>query len=789
MIQKSSLLTTYIVLGTMFLLLVPIAGNLNQSTQISLNNSIVTSTLMEYTPTVFAEPIYDSDTLSFIKSTRNIDSNNVTSTEQIYFKLGALRILDPTLSNLSTQVKDYWISQLLSFQRSTGGFGHWKHDRSGMSATHMALQSLSWLGYSGLNTTLIKSYLDRNQNSLTDGFNSYLSDTDSDVHATYLAIKSYQLIGEAPDNTTAVIEYFKRAQNGDGGFGLQTNNEKGIYWTSKITVTQDAIFGLNVLGDAAVDPGAALDFIKGLQLIGSGGFVNDMVAVIDSSAYTAAALETIYFLGDTPVNATSAKEYIYNLENLDGSFRLSPTSIDGSLRATYYSVFALSALGYKPTDVLGTIDYVLNTPTTDGYGGVPGESPTLRETFDAVYSHVLLGEVPTNKQGIINFVAAYRNPDGGYGTSKSFTESTLRALEIYNLLGDSIPNPSETITFLKSLQLPSGGFVKATGETTAYIVSTYRAVRALQILGNQPDDSLAAIAFIKGIQNGDGGFGGFVGDTSDVTDTYRAVSALNILGSVPTDTQDTITFLQNSQNLDGGFRRSVLDTVLPKNVSNIIHTYSAMRALNILDANAFNISTLYNYLLTVKNFDGGYAEHPQFTSDNSYTFVTLYLLRNFHVYSGFKASIEDNLNSERTSFENYNVSIGGVLGNFEYNITNWNSTMSFANTGVLQEEGQVVIDTSMLVNGTYTISIFIRDPTSAQIQIDLDLLINRSSNTTTTTSTTTETSTTTQTDTGTTTPTPTNTIPPLDMNLIIILGGIAAVAALGIVLGIRSRKK
>ncbi|MFW9813127.1 MAG: prenyltransferase/squalene oxidase repeat-containing protein [Candidatus Thorarchaeota archaeon] len=627
MVQVHTVIKMGLVIGLLVLLSVPIVDMSQRSNNVTQEFSNTPS------PSVNLAQVYDSSTLNFVNMTRNIDGNDAVSIEQIFFRIGTLKILDPALSSLSPSEVSYLISQVLSFQRSSGGFGNWKGDRSSVSPTHMALQVLDWLGYSGLNNTAIEQYLDRLQNTLTDGFNSHLLDTDSDVHSSYHAIRSYELIGSAPTNVTAVVEYFRRAQNLDGGFGLQTNNEKGIFWTSRATVTQDALLGLAVYGAEAGNPTAALNFVQGLQLIDSGGYVNQIDILSTSASYTAAALDSIYYLNGTALNITSVTNYLYSLETLNGGFRYNPISTDSSLIGTYFAVHALSILGESPTNITATIDYVSHPPISDGYGGVPGDSPSLRETFDAVYTQILMDQIPDNVQGIIDYVASYRNPDGGFGLTGSFVESTLRALETYDLLGVAFPSPSETITYLQNLQQPNGGFVKTAGDTTAFVVSTYRAVRALEILEALPLNVNNAISFLQGIQNGDGGWGGFIGDTSDVTSTYRAVRGLDILNSQPLNPNQAITFLQSSQNADGGFRRSQFDNVRPNNVSHAIYTYSAVRALHILGTAPLDLIGAHDYITSLQNLDGGYAEHPGFTSNIAYTYTSVFLLSNFDLYT------------------------------------------------------------------------------------------------------------------------------------------------------------
>lgn len=721
------MLKTSVVITVITLLMMPYLGTIS-------SNQFIDSNIVEIEkwepgsiqllPYRYSDPVYDVDTIDFIESTRNIPANNATSLEQIYYRLATINLLDPSFSSLPSAVQNYWISQVLSFQRSSGGFGDWKNDRSSVSATHRALQVLDWLGYTSLNLTLIEEYLDRLQNTLTDGYNSYLLDSDSDVPSTYHALESYQLIGSAPSNVTAVAEYLKRAQNPDGGFGLQTNSEKGIYWTSRVTVTQDAIKGLAVLVEEADDAAAALSFVQGLQLIANGGYVNDISILETSASYTSSALDTIYSLGGTPTNISLAMDYLHALEDIEGGFRLKPTSTTRSLMGTYFAVQGLAYLGAFPTNTSATLAYVLDPSSKDGYGGTPGETPSLRETFDAVYAQILMEFNPSNAQGIIDYVATYRNPDGGYGLTGSFTESTLRVLEIYNLLGVTFPNPSQTISYLKALQLPNGGFAKSTADTTAYIVSTYRAIRALEILGSAPEDTSGAISFIRGIQNGDGGFGSFLGDSSDVTNTYRAISALNILGSSATSASSAISFLRGSQNPDGGFRRSILDTALPNNISNTIFTYSAIRALTILDSGPSDIPNLYSFITSVQNLDGGYAEHPSFTSDIAYTFVSLYTLRNFHEISGFSVSVPDDIDSVRFDYNMTTFTINGAMGNLGYTITNTNSS-TIMEQGILPTEGDVSVDTSDLSDGIYNLEILANDSTGAEISSEVTLLISR----------------------------------------------------------------
>ena len=695
---------------------------LNQSGQIGI------------TPTTFASLLYEDDTFNFIENSRFISDNQGSAVEDIYYRLGVVKLLDPQLNNLSSNLKTAWTTKVLSFQNPDGGFGSWEGDKSSVTSTKNALQVLSWLNtLNQINTTHTQVYLDSLHNTLTGGYESDNYDTDSDVYSTHLAVIAYNLLGLSPIGPSNVSDLFIRAQNDGtalpstelGGFGKQTNNIRGIYWTSEISVTSAAITGLDILGSiASIDQSAASSFINGLKQ-GSGGYLNDHVTIASSSiTYTSSAIEGLSILGAIPSDTSSQEGFIYGLEEIDGGFRLKSTSTKSSLIATYFAVNALDLLGLEPTDVQNTIDYVLDFSSfTDGYGSSPSASPTLRETYDAVESYVIAGREVPNKQGILSYVNSYYNPDGGYGILGSYTESTFRAVSIYSLLGTELPNKATTIQFLQSLQQDSdGGFVKSSTDSVSYVISTYRAVNALNLLGSQPLSVTNVISYLKQNQRSDGGFAGYFTDpgTSDVSSTYRAVRALAILGDTPNNPVSAISFLKNSQNSNGGFKRGINDIVAPANQSSMIYTYSAVRALSILNEHPNNASSLYDYIASVRNTDGGYGIQPLHTSDIAYTFVSLYLLRNMHEISEFYVEPLSPTNNTETNEITFSLAINGGIKPFtiEVYLDDVLQTPVVTDTGS-QTNVDIIIPGDLSVENNMTITI--TDRTGAAIHLSPEL--------------------------------------------------------------------
>lgn len=692
------------------LLVLTILNVPNTTEAIKLDN-----TPLALQPSIGAELTDSASTANFLRSLQNTAKYNASNIDQIYYRLAAYRILDPTLVDLPVDISNVFVSSILSFQNPDGGFGQWHRDTSGISSTKKAVEVLSWLGELGqINATLVGEYLNSIRNQLTSGFNSNKYDSDADIYTSTLGVESYDILGLSLTNKTDITNMFLRSQNNStdpllvptielGGFGKQTNNQKGIFWSSQATVSRAAVHSLQILATPFVSTDT-VNFLKSLQTT-NGGFVNDKLSISESSSYTSSALEAIYMLSSTPQDAVKAIGYIQSLETSDGGFKLTAGSVGSSMKATYYCLNSLSLLSSSPSNVTKTKEFLLNwLPTSGGYGGYPGEEATLRETFDAVSALNLMDRTPTSKSTIINYLESYRNPSGGFGLISSYVESTLRVLEVYNILGVAYPTPTETINFLQSLQQPDGGFSKGEGKAVSYVISTYRSVRALQLLNSAPLYPSKVSNYILSTYNASvGGFGGYYGDSPDVSSTYRALRTFKMLNYSQYDKLAISNFIKNSQNPDGGFKRSTYDITRPKNVSNAIFTYSAVKALSILDDVPKNVSGVYQYVTTLRNSDGGYSEHPQFTSDGSYTFTNIWILANLNKITGFKVQLDTDIITKGDT--SLSIGVYGELVPIAYNITFQGVSL----TGTLQSQGKVVLSFTNLPLGDYSVKIFAQD--------------------------------------------------------------------------------
>src|SRR5688572_3049514 len=168
--------------------------------------------------------------------------------------------------------------------------------------------------------------------------------------------------------------------------------------------------------------------------------------------------------------------------------------------------------------------------------------PVFQSELGAVMSHSLLG-LPT--AGIAGAFGSYidvrRRPNGSFNNTPAadggdgHVMNTLWALQALGVLQRQVENKDALIAWLRSCQLPSGGFTyqpKPEFGGVDDIAYTRAAVKALKLLGAAPAKLDACVAQIHSLANADGGFSDRAGWLSNATATWYALDALDTLGAL-----------------------------------------------------------------------------------------------------------------------------------------------------------------------------------------------------------------------------------------------------------------
>lgn len=174
-------------------------------------------------------------------------------------------------------------------------------------------------------------------------------------------------------------------------------------------------------------------------------------------------------------------------------------------------------------------------------------NPVLKEDVGALGVRALLGvsnDTPAWKQ----YVASRRRANGTFNTtpasdgSDGHVSNTWWGLCALKYVGLPVDRKAETAEWIRSCQLPNGGFTyapKAEIGGVDQVYYTWAAVNALKALDAAPRDRAGCIRYLHSLHNADGGFADRPGYRSNPMATYYALEALQVMGTAPQPSRRT----------------------------------------------------------------------------------------------------------------------------------------------------------------------------------------------------------------------------------------------------------
>ena len=283
-----------------------------------------------------------------------------------------------------------------------------------------------------------------------------------------------------------------------------------------------------------------------------GGFKN---SVLDENASIEITAKAIVCLNELQVtNQTiydGALSYISGCEQFEGGFSIDSTGSIPNLRSTYWAISALNSIQNLDWVSTNTIIWIANRQLLNisepwNYGGFENKANTSSATTE----YTFYGIIALNQMAKLNSI--------------NTTAATL---------------------WLKSRQLPDGGFEYLDGFGFSDLASSFYAVSALSALNRLELMNISSIiSFMTQKQNlnlsDPMNYGGF-GDTPDIIctgmETFFAISSLHILNAINRINITAATlFLENLQLDNGAF--TIAQGV---NQPCISFSYFALTALSI----------------------------------------------------------------------------------------------------------------------------------------------------------------------------------------------------------------
>ncbi|CDI84294.1 geranylgeranyl transferase type II beta subunit, putative [Eimeria praecox] len=238
----------------------------------------------------------------------------------------------------------------------------------------------------------------------------------------------------------------------------------------------------------------------------------------------------------------------------------------------------------------------------------------------------------SREDAVCEFVLSCLCACGGFSSNlqqEANLPSTHYALLLLLGLGrlHLLPSPAKTAAWVRSLQLPSGGFMADEwGEADSRFV--YCGVACLALLGElRAAEASAAVRFVQGLMNEDGGFGWVPGGESHAASAFCCLAALDLCGGLwAVDRQRTAQWLLNRQTRGGGFNGR------PEKAPDVCYSFWIFAALQVLGYEQWVDSRrLSEFILLAQDpATGGFADRPGDVADAFHTFFALAALGMIH---------------------------------------------------------------------------------------------------------------------------------------------------------------
>ncbi|MBY9005388.1 MAG: ATP-binding cassette domain-containing protein [Candidatus Lokiarchaeota archaeon] len=465
------------------------------------------------------------------------------------------------------------------------------------------------------------------------------------------------------------LDYLFEKQNSDGSFS-DIGGIGNIYSTFKVIKTIDLLNSSyldNPIRQKDVDN--IIDFINRTMEQNGWGFryhpfINQSDIISTFYAIKLAKRFNSYSL----VQNSNITEFINSTRYLaQGGYGLTSYSPLVTQETTYFGIKAhleMNSSIITPDDkvLLGLYFLLRRNLIGGGYSNTIGGVLNVESTYYAIKSQSILNITvdPFNETQSLNYILSCQESNGGFGNYPSTdlndtsSKSGWAAMKCIVLLeNNTADHNSEKIIYYNwiyekqamngligqvSLQSNYQGVLSLYN----YDISNYKSYLKMDNILRYTDLCYNSV---------DGGFGPQPNRNSSIFSTYCAIFLYQLfqpynITYLPNET-NTELYFTTLQNPDGGYKLGEdLDVIISffgsvyepmfdiinTNISTIISTYWAVSSLNNLDSlDLVNKSTLYHWIYSCQNADGGFSLFIGFHSDVISTYYALETLRFFNL--------------------------------------------------------------------------------------------------------------------------------------------------------------
>jgi prenyltransferase beta subunit len=320
-------------------------------------------------------------------------------------------------------------------------------------------------------------------------------------------------------------------------------------------------------------------------------------------------------------------------------------------------------------DLLNYIHTKLAKPD-GGYGWEDQYDSHLTPTYAVTGILYDIGELPKDKAGLAEFIRTHHPQKGANTTINYYLGNTSRGeagpsgSNMRNLIYEQIRailwlegDVSSFHEEIKSWKSQAGVLANYEAHKFGGLFQETMTPICSKLLGLTMENGPAFIQYLENCRRTNGSFNNaptsFGGD-GNILNTYWSLYAMETLSAPKKLSAETIAWLQSCQLGNGGFTHQPNPKIGVND--DVIYTWAGIKALKLLGAEPNNLQAAINYLLSLRNDDGGFGARPGLHSTPVASFYAIDALKELNSISALdKSSKPKKLIETHPDFSGYKV--------------------------------------------------------------------------------------------------------------------------------------
>lgn len=265
-----------------------------------------------------------------------------------------------------------------------------------------------------------------------------------------------------------------------------------------------------------------------------------------------------------------------------------------------------------------------------GFGWEDQPDGHLTPTYAAIGALYHLNGLPKTRDSLIAYIRSH-HPQHGANKEAGPSGSELRNLTHEQIqailwLGGDISDFKEEVSLWKSQAGNRANYEKHGNPVLQQEMMTPVCKKLLGV--NSENDNPELFAYLDLRRRGNGSFNNapaVQGGDGNILNTYWSLYALYITGKKDNFQKKTINWLQSCQLKSGGFTHQPNPQIGAND--EVAYTWAGIKALSLFSAKPKDVKSSLNYLISLRNADGGFGNRPGLPSTPMSTFYVIDALK------------------------------------------------------------------------------------------------------------------------------------------------------------------